>query len=177
MSSAVGKSAPVNYTWNKSNVSQGDKWFVRARLIYKDENGSEQVVYGPMITVIAGTDYDYAEKGTATIKDLYYNETTKKATFIAYLTVPENGVIVKAGLVASSTANFDPETALLTSSNADYVKSLSAAVGKSAPVNYTWNKGNVESGDEWYARAWLVYDLDGVRHTVYGDLELLKTAK
>ena len=177
LSSAVGKSAPVNYTWNKSNVSQGDKWFVRARLIYKDENGSEQVVYGPMITVIAGTDYDYAEKGTATIKDLYYNETTKKATFIAYLTVPENGVIVKAGLVASSTANFDPETALLTSSNADYVKSLSAAVGKSAPVNYTWNKGNVESGDEWYARAWLVYDLDGVRHTVYGDLELLKTAK
>ena len=84
-------------------------------------------------------------------------------------------MIVKAGLVASSSKEFDFENDVLTASNAKYVKSLAAAVGKSAPVNYTWNKNNIIEGDDWYARAWLVYDLDGVRHTVYSDLVVLKT--
>lgn len=175
LKSAEGKSAPVDYTWNKSNVFPGNEWYVRARLCYKDENGVEHTVYGPRITITAGTDYDSTEKGTAKIKDYKYVPETNRATFIAYLAVPENGVIVKAGLVASSSKEFDFENDVLTASNAKYVKSLAAAVGKSAPVNYTWNKNNIIEGDDWYARAWLVYDLDGVRHTVYSDLVVLKT--
>lgn len=177
LASAVGKSVPVDYTWTKTNVAPGDKWYVCARLEYTDENNNPQVIYGDMFTFIAGNDYDSSEKGTATIRSISYNEDTKVATFKAYLTVPENAVIVKAGLVAASSTSekFNSETDVLTSSNADYAKSLASAVGKSAPVDYTWNKTNVEV--DWYARAWLVYDLEGTRHTVYGDLELLKVGK
>ena len=109
-------------------------------------------------------------KGTAIIRSATYNASTKKATFIAYLTVPDNAVIVKSGLVAVSGTNFDPKTVVLTRDNADYVTLLAAAEGKCANVNYTWNKSNVNVGDMWYARAWLVYTLDGAERTVYGNL-------
>jgi hypothetical protein len=175
LASAVGKCAPVNYTWNKTNVDPGDVWCVRAHLVYT-ENGEEKEIYGPLITIKAGTDYNYAEKGTAVLRTMNFNKDTNVASFNVYLTVPDNATIVKAGLVAASSNsdNFDPEMEMLTSANADYCKSLASAVGKCAPVNYTWNKTNVH--EDWYVRAWLVYDLDGVRHTVYGDQELFKYA-
>ena len=38
-------------------------------------------------------------------------------------------------------------------------------------VRYTWTKGNVQSGETWYVRAYLVYtDSNGNVHTVYGDM-------
>ena len=87
--------------------------------------------------------------------------------------MPNKAVIVKSGLVAVSATKFNPNEAILTAQNADYVKSSAKAVGKCAPVNYTWNKSNVNSGDVWYARAYLVYNLGGAEHTVYGKLVTL----
>jgi hypothetical protein len=167
---AVGKSADVNYTWNKGGVSQGDVWYLRAYVTYT-KDGNTETVYGNRVTVKAGTDYDFAEKGSGVIKSASYNSGTLKGTFVAYLTVPESGVISKAGLVAASAAHFDPNTALLTADNADYVKSSTKAVGTNAEVNYTWNKSNIQPGDVWYVRAYLVYtDENSLEHTVYGDL-------
>ena len=170
LAAAKGKCAPVDYTWNKTKVNPGDVWYVRARISYKDVVGVEHEVYGERLRVAAGTDYDASEKGTATIRRVSYNEGTKKLSFNAYLTVPDNTTIVKAGLVAIG-SGFDPNTQVLTASNAAYVKSLKDAEGKCAPVDYTWNKTKVEKGDTWYARAYLVYtDSAGKQHTVYGEL-------
>ena len=173
LAKAVGKSTPVNYTWTKTAVKPGDIWLTRAYVTYR--SGDEiTTIYGDCLTTSAGEDYDSSEKGTATIKSTSYNPSTKKATFVAYLAVPEGGIITKAGLVASSAGHFDPAAQVLTSANADYVKSLALAEGKSTPVNYTWNKTKVNSGDTWYARAWLVYtDTAGTEHTVYGSLTKL----
>ncbi len=165
---AVGTGGPVTYTWNKSQVRPGDVWYVLPYVTYTYE-GEEQTVCGTQVRVAAGCDYDSSEKGSAVIKSASYNPDTKKATFIAYLSVPEKGVIVKAGLVAASGSNFDPENKVLTADNADYVKSSALAVGKSAPVTYTWNKSKVNAGDVWYARAYLVYTLNGTERTVYGE--------
>ena len=173
-SKAVGKSAPVSYTWTKGSVSPQDVWYIRAHVSYKYDGDSEtHEIYGELITVTAGCDYDYAEKGTASINATEYDSNSKKARFIAYLTVPENAVISRAGLVASSATAFDPTTTLLTYENAAYKKISTKAVGASVPVSYTWTKGNVNSGDTWYARAYLVYTLNGVEHTVYGKLTSL----
>ena len=170
LASATGKCAPVDYTWNKTQVSPGDVWYVRARIAYTDSQGIAREIYGERVRVCAGTDYDASEKGTASIRRFSYNESTRKLSFNAYLTVPENTTIVKAGLVAIG-STFDPTTQLLTASNAAYVKSLKDAEGKCAPVDYTWNKTNVSRGDTWYARAYLVYtDAAGREHTVYGEL-------
>lgn len=173
LAAAVGKNAPVSYTWTKSNVNPGDVWYVRARLAYTDADGIAHEIYGDLMKITAGNNYDNAEKGTAEMRKAVYNKDTKKATFNAYLTVPDNGIIVKAGLVAASSAHFDPTESVLTAENADYTKSLASAIGKCAPVSYTWNKGNVNPGDVWYARAYLVYTLNGVEHIVYGNLEKL----
>lgn len=175
LASAKNKCVPVNYMWTKSSVSIGDVWYARAYVSYTDSEGNFHEVYGDIMTFTAGSDYDSSEKGTASIRTAEYHASTKKATFNAYLTVPENGVIVKAGLVAASgsSASYKPDTDVLTSENADYIKSLTSAEGKSAPVNYTWTKRNVNSGDVWYVRAYLVYTLDGIEHTVYGNLTTL----
>lgn len=167
---AVGKSAPVSYTWTKSSVNPQDVWYLRAYITYT-LNNETRTVYGDRVTVRAGEDYNSSEKGTATIKTKTYNPDTKKAQFNAYLTVPKGGVIAKAGLVASSTIN--PTAEVLTAENAQYVKSSTLAVGKGAPVSYTWTKSSVSPGDTWYVRAYLVYTLDGTEHTVYGKLETL----
>ena len=170
---AVGKSVPVNYTWTKTSVKPGDVWYVRAHIAYTDANNQSHEIYGNLITITAGCDYDYIEKGTAAIRSATYDASAKKASFNVYLTVPDNAVIVKAGLVAASGANFDPEKAVLTSANADYVKTSAGAAGKCVPVNYTWNKTNVNAGDVWYVRAYLVYTINDEEHTVYGTLTTL----
>ena len=37
------------FTWTKSNVSESDIWCVRSYLVYRDENGEEQTVYGELV--------------------------------------------------------------------------------------------------------------------------------
>ena len=169
LATAEGKSGNVSYTWTKSTVQPGAVWYARAYLRYT-VSGTENVVYGDLLTISAGEDYDNSEKGTAAIVSRSYNGDTKKVSFNAYLSTPENAVIVKAGLVAASGVSFDPTTTVLTAANADFVKSLAAAEGKSGNVSYTWTKTKVNAGDIWYVRAYLVYTLDGVEHTVYGAL-------
>lgn len=170
---AVGKSAPVTYTWTKSSVSIGDTWYARAYVTYEDADGQQHTVYGDRVTVTAGEDYDAAEKGTAKITSSSYDSSTKRAKFVAYTTVPEGAVISKAGLVAAS-SSLDANNTILTAENAEYVKASTLAVGKSAPVTYTWTKSKVNSGDIWYVRAYLVYTLNGTEHTVYGALVSFK---
>ena len=169
---AVGTAGPLSYTWTKSNVNAGDIWYVRPYIIYTDEANEEHTVYGDRVTLCAGTEYDPAEKATAKINGASYDSTSLKAKFIAYLAVPEDAVIQKAGLVAKSqAAGFDPDTEILSANNAQYVKSSTLAVGTNGPVTYTWTKSSVNTGDIWYVRAYLVYtDKDGIEHTVYGDL-------
>ena len=170
-SAAVGKGAPVGYTWSKTAVGPGDVWYLRARVAYVDAAGEAREVYGERVRVAAGEDYDASERGTAAIRSAGYDAGAGKATFVSYLTVPDGGTIVRAGLVAASGAGFDPGASVLTAANADYVKSSAAAVGRSAPVSYTWTKTKVGAGDTWYARAYLVYtDASGREHAVYGGL-------
>lgn len=169
---AVGTAGPLSYTWTKSNVNAGDIWYVRPYIIYTDEANEEHTVYGDRVTLCAGTAYDPAEKATAKIDGISYDSTSQKAKFVAYLAVPENAVIQKAGLVAKSqAAGFNPDTEILSANNAQYVKSSTLAVGTNGPVTYTWTKSSVNTGDIWYVRAYLVYtDEDGIEHTVYGNL-------
>jgi hypothetical protein len=168
-SSATGNVASVSYTWNKTNVKPGDVWYSRAYVKYLLD-GEEKTVYGDRMVTSAGNDYDTDEHGTAVIRSKSYDPSTKKAVFNSYTTVPENGIIVKAGLVASSGQNFDPTKEVLTAANADFVKLSAKVVGMSTALSYTWSKTKVEPGDTWFVRSYLVYTLNGIEHTVYGEL-------
>lgn len=160
---------PAEFSVTKTNVSVNSTLYAQAYVTYTN-GGTITTTESNVMAITAGQDYDASEKGTATIRFSSYNAETKKATFNAYLTVPENAVIVKAGLVAAPSTDFDPASDVLTDDNALFVKSLTSAEGKCAPVNYTWNKSNVNVGDTWYARAYLVYTLNGEQHIVYGSL-------
>lgn len=49
----VGTNEPVNYTWTKTNVNKpGEIWYLRAYVIYADENGTEHTIYGEPYTAV-----------------------------------------------------------------------------------------------------------------------------
>jgi len=45
-----GNSKTASYTWNKSNVSAGDKWYVLPYVIYTDEDGATYRVFAEFLT-------------------------------------------------------------------------------------------------------------------------------
>lgn len=121
------------------------------------------------------TSGDVEPVGTAVIRSAAYNSSTRKLVFVAYLTVPEGARITGSGLVsASETSSKYSSGEELTFENADYVKNSAKAMGTGGPVTYTWTKGNVETGDTWYARPYVSYTLDsdpnGDPETVYGEM-------
>ena len=166
---AVGTGGPVTYTWTKTGVNIGDVWYARPYVRYT-YHGETCTVYGDRVKVTAGCDYDFSERATATIRSASYNSSTKKAVFVASLTVPEGGVISKSGLVAAP-GSFDAANTLLTWDTAAYKKNSNKAIGTGGPVSYTWTKTAVEPGDVWYVRPYVMYtDAAGKEHTVYGEL-------
>ena len=166
---AVGTGGPVTYTWTKTAVSIGDVWYARPYVRYT-YNGETCTVYGDRVKVTAGCDYDFSEKATATIRSTVYYASTRKALFVASLTVPEGGVISKSGLVAAP-GSFDAANTLLTWETATYKKNSDKAIGTGGPVSYTWAKTAVDPGDTWYVRPYVMYtDAAGKEHTVYGEL-------
>ena len=167
---AVGTAGPVTYTWTKGSVAIGDTWYVRPYVSYT-YNGETETVYGDLVTVQAGGDYDSNEKAMATIRSANYNTSTKKASFVAYLTVPDGGTIVKAGLVAAPGTSFNASTTILTWDTSTYQKVSAKATGTAGPVTYTWTKSSVSAGDVWYIRPYVIYtDTGGTQHTLYGAL-------
>ena len=160
----------LTYTWIKSNVSVGDTWYARAYVTYTDSQNNTVTVYGDRIILNAGTDYDYTEKASAKINSVSWDASTKRATFVSYITVPDGAVMEKAGIVAANSSAYNPETAILTTENATYVKS-GTNLSSLQTLTYTWIKSNVSSGDIWYARAYVIYtDESGNSHTVYGNI-------
>lgn len=145
-------------------------WYARPYVEYT-LNGETKLIYGNMVTVSAGCDYDSSEKATAVIRSASYDASSKIATFVAYLTIPDGCTIVKAGIIAAPGTSFDATSTILTWDNATYKKVSAKAVGTAGPVNYTWTKSKVESGDVWHVRPYVIYsDNQGIEHTVYGTL-------
>ena len=84
---------------------------------------------------------------------------------------PEAYTFVKAGLVAVNKSNYNEDTFVAGSADANvYDRSPSGA--NLIPVNtYTWTKSNVSSGQTWVARAYVQYrNAEGSVVTVYSDV-------
>jgi hypothetical protein len=87
-------------------------------------------------------------------------------TFVSFSTVPEGCTIKTAGIIATDVESIGTSGTQFTDTNAKFVRG-SAWTGDS--VRYTWTKSNVNAGDTWYVRAYLVYtDANGNSHTIYG---------
>ena len=109
-------------------------------------------------------------KGTTSIVTSNRIEIDKekgKLSFVSMSTVPEGCKINKAGIIATNKSEV-ANSGEFTDKSAQFVRGMSS--DKKA-VRYTWTKGNIQTGDKWYVRAYLVYtDSDGNVHTVYSDV-------
>ena len=105
-------------------------------------------------------------KGTTGIVT-FGKKPNNKLSFVSMSTVPEGCKINKAGIIATNKSEVATSDKF-TDKSAMFVRGMSS--DKKA-VRYTWTKGNVQSGETWYVRAYLVYtDSNGNVHTVYGDI-------
>ena len=122
-----------------------------------------------IIRAIYGSESDLeSQQPGAYISDIYRQYSENKIIVRSYTYVPDGYEIVKAGVIATLDANiangtFDDQTAT-------YPRAQSVN-GSSDNYYFTWTKSNVTSEDTVYVKAYLIYkDVDGVEHTIYGDL-------
>ncbi len=123
------------------------------------------------IRAIYGSESDLESQQPGTyISDIYRQYSGNKIVARSYSYVPDGYKIVRAGVIATLDANiangtFDDQTATYVRPNEDN--------DNIDDYNYyfTWSKSNVTSEQTVYVKAYLKYkDVDGVEHTIYGDL-------
>ncbi len=136
-----------------------------------NKNYSMRMFQGKDLTIraIYGSESDLESQQPGTyISDIYRQYSENRVVVRSYSYVPDGYEIVKAGVVATLDADiangtFDDQTAT-------YPRAASVN-GNSDNYYYTWSKSNVTPEDTVYVKAYLIYkDVDGVEHTVYGDL-------
>lgn len=107
-------------------------------------------------------------KGTTEIINMYKEDGKNELVFVSMSTVPQGCTIKKAGVILTSDPSVGNSGDGFNDSSAVY------AVGDAwsgLSYRYTLTKSNVNTGDTWYARAYLVYtDASGNTITVYGDM-------
>ncbi len=137
------------------------------------KNYSMRMFQGKDLTIraIYGSESDLESQQPGTyISDIYRQYDDNKIVVRSYSYVPDGYEIVEAGVIATLDANiangtFDDQTAT-------YVRTGRNDSGTNYNNYYfTWSKSNVTSEDTVYVKAYLKYkDVDGVEHTMYGDL-------
>ena len=80
--------------------------------------------------------------------------------------VPEGCKIKKAGIV---TVKADSKPDVLDDTIEGAVKVANQEI-TARTYEFTWTKKDVQENDKWYAKAYLVYEKDGVEETLYGDM-------
>lgn len=170
------------FTWNKTNSTANDIWYVKPFTTFKI--GSKTItVYGDL-TRVQGNTSEVIVNGSAQVrasKSTVKSDTTNAGKFVlatnAYLAVPDGCTMKKAGIIASTTsekvvnkkvsANEAQSTA-----NDLYVRFKEGNdVAPYSRYSFTWKKTNLTENDTYYVKPFVQYtDPDGVLHTVYGDV-------
>ena len=144
---------------------------------WKDKDG-KTVSYNPIYTfkitydreleaVYLDEDDEFNTTGNCVEEAVVIDKTNKKIKFRFTNAVPEDCTIVKAGMVATSNINQANSLAI---GNAEYDRYKDNITVHN--FGYTWTKTNVEAGQAWYVKGYLIYkDKNGVEHTVYSNLQ------
>ena len=163
------------YTWTKSNVADGQAWYVKGYLIYKDADGVEHTVYSNMEkATLNGSETIWEDKvvGTTSMDSVSVDKANNKIAFAALLNVPADCTIKFAGVVATSDASKVDAMTKITATEKTIVDGIYVRGIPSTKhtVKYTWTKTNI-GAETWYVRPYLVYtDSLGTEQIVFGDV-------
>ena len=119
-----------------------------------------------LTAVYSDTSVEVEAVGTAYIESVK-KTAANKLSFVSVVSVPNGATILKAGVVANTSAALDG--AELTTANAKYTRFNDTTCKNFTTFKYTWTKGSVTADDEWCVRSYLVYSDSNGEHTVYGD--------
>ena len=92
-------------------------------------------------------------------------------SFVSILSVPDDATMLKAGIVACKASDLKYGHDAPDINYARFRKYNETTCKDYKAFKYTWTKSNIDDGDVWCVRAYLLYsDKDGVQHDVYGEM-------
>ena len=181
-----GSTTAYNFRFiaNKLNVNEGEEWYGRAYLKYKDSEGKEHLVYGDEVRSGKLNSGNKTFTGSApTIEGTTYMLAAQEnilgnnsLSFTSMSSVPNGWEILGAGIIITCDPTIGKNEELFRSTNPSFNKDSKTSrifIGNTKSLNYqfTLNKLNVMKGDTWYARAYLKYkDQNGNEMEAYGDI-------
>ncbi|MEE3402995.1 MAG: InlB B-repeat-containing protein, partial [Acutalibacteraceae bacterium] len=108
-------------------------------------------------------------KGVAFIEKVTVNAADQKISFVAVCNVPQEYKMVKGGLVATNDAAIGADVSA-EEGKYTFLKISTKTTENTKNLKYTWTKSNVNAGDTWYVKAYLVYtNTNNEEITVYSD--------
>ena len=108
-------------------------------------------------------------KGVAFIEKVTVNAADQKISFVAVCNVPQEYKMVKGGLVATNDSTIG-ENVSAEEGQYTFLKISTKTTENTKNLKYTWTKSNVNAGDTWYVKAYLVYtNTNNEEITVYSD--------
>ena len=168
------------YKWTKTNVQDGQAWYVKGYQIYKDKNGTEHIVYSNLQKATLNgyqTIHEDRIVGTALMDTVTCDKANAKLTFAAMMNVPADCTIKWAGVAATSDASKVDQLTKITATektmvNGCYVRGMTTT---KHTVLYSWTKTQVTASETWYVVPYLIYtDPLGTERVVYGELTSAK---
>lgn len=170
------------FTWNKTNSTANDIWYVKPFTTFKI--GTKTItVYGDL-TRVQGNTSEVIVNGSAQIRttkcSVKADETNagkKVLATNAYLAVPDGCTMKKAGIIASTSSEKTANKTVSASEAQSTANDLFVRFKEGNDVapysrySFTWKKTNLTENDTYYVKPFVQYtDPDGVLHTVYGDV-------
>ena len=168
------------YKWTKTNVQDGQAWYVKGYQIYKDKNGTEHIVYSNLQKATLNgyqTIHEDRIVGTALMDTVTCDKVNSKLTFAAMMNVPADCTIKWAGVAATSDKSKVDQLTKITATektmvNGCYVRGMTTT---KHTVLYSWTKTQVTASETWYVVPYLIYtDSLGTERVVYGELTTAK---
>jgi hypothetical protein len=176
------------FTWNKTNSTANDIWYVKPFTTFKI--GTKTItVYGDL-TRVQGNTSEVIVNGSAQIRttkcSVKADETNagkKVLATNAYLAVPDGCTMKKAGIIASTSSEKTANKTVSASEAQSTANDLFVRFKEGNDVapysrySFTWKKTNLANDAVYYVKPFVQYtDPDGVLHTVYGDVTKMSVA-
>lgn len=124
------------------------------------------------VTAVYVNESEAVEKtAVAEVSSITLNEETNKMNVTATFDVPDDCIIVSAGLLLTKDVNVGSSAESFTYDNAQYQKVRNVEENNYSHYLYSLNVSNVLYGDIWCFRAYVTYkDANGNIYEVYGDV-------
>ncbi len=168
MTKASALLATGNFMITLTEIPMGENRYARAYVIY-ELDGVQHTEYSQHIASVTKSIVSIDEN-----VEIVANDSTYDATVSAATSLPESATLIEKGVLFTTSTGYNKgeENFIIGSTvNTAIIKAVSEDT--SASGVYTGTYAGIRTGVKRYARAYVIYELDGVQYTKYSNIVVL----